>query len=194
MKIIGIGGTDGSGKDTVGEMLVERYGWFYVSVTDILREEAQKRNMPLERQSLRQISAEWRRQHGLGVLIDKALEIYKLEHTSKKLACLAIASLRNPGEVDRVHGLGGQVIWVDAEPRVRYGRIASRKRGTEDEVTFEEFLAEEQAQMQHSGDEATLNLAGVKAKADIFLENNGNDIEAFKAAAEKALKNRGIGL
>jgi cytidylate kinase len=185
MKILGISGTDGSGKDSLAEMLVERHGWQYISVTDILREEAKKRGMSLQRSILREISAEWRREKGLWVLVDKALEVYK--KNQRKYKGLVMASLRNPGEADRLHELGGQLIWVDADPEIRYNRITSRKRGTEDEVTFEEFLAEEKAQSRHSGDEATLNLSAVKAKADIHLENNGNSIEAFKKEAEQAL-------
>lgn len=185
MQIIGIGGTDGSGKDSIAQMLVERRGWIYVSVTDILREEAKKRGIPLQRNTLRLISAEWRRQHGTGVLIDKAVGVFNQRGSSAK--GLAIASLRNPGENDRVHELGGKVVWVDADPKVRYGRITARNRGTEDHVSFEEFLAEEQAQSKHSGDEATLSLSGVKEKADIYLQNNGNDIEVFKNEAEKAI-------
>jgi cytidylate kinase len=77
MKILGISGTDGSGKDSLAEMLVERHGWQYISVTDILREEAKKRGMSLQRSILREISAEWRREKGLWVLVDKALEVYK---------------------------------------------------------------------------------------------------------------------
>lgn len=42
--------------------------------------------------------------------------------------------------------------------------------------------------MKHSGDEDTLNMAGVKAICDVFLTNNGNDIEKFKDEAEKALQ------
>ena len=57
MKIIGIGGTNGSGKDTVGHMLVERYNWLFVSVSDFLREEARRRHLPVERQHLSSISA-----------------------------------------------------------------------------------------------------------------------------------------
>lgn len=187
VRIIGIGGTDGSGKDSIGQMLAQRHGWLFVSVTDILREEAKKRGIPLQRNTLRVISAEWRGQYGLGVLVDKALEIYK--KSSQKYSGLVLASLRNPGEADRVHELGGKVVWTDADPKVRYDRIMTRKRGTEDEVTFEEFLAEEKAQSHNAGDKNALSLNGVKAKADIFLENNGNDIEAFKNTVEKALVN-----
>ena len=57
-----------------------------------------------------------------------------------------------------------------------------------------QFVAEEKAEMDYGGRETALHMAAVKNKADIFLENNGNDIEAFKDTAEKALKDRGIGL
>ncbi|PJE65720.1 hypothetical protein COU91_00160 [Candidatus Saccharibacteria bacterium CG10_big_fil_rev_8_21_14_0_10_47_8] len=185
VNIIGIGGTDGSGKDTVGQLLAEKHGYLFLTVTDLLREEAKKRNLPMERQSYRQISAEWRRYHGMAVLIDYALQ--KFKSLKEKYQGLVVASLRHPAEADRIHRLGGEVVWVDADPRVRYDRITSRNRGTEDHITYEEFVAEEQAQMQHSGDQATLNLSSVRAKTDIFLTNNGNDIEKFKDAAEKAL-------
>lgn len=189
MKIIGIAGTDGSGKDSIGEVLSQN-GWKFVSVTDILRDEANKRGIRLGRDTLRQISAEWRREHGLGVLVDKAVETYKNE--DKTYDGLVLASLRNPGENDRIHELGGKVVWVDAEPEIRFERIKNRNRGSEDHVTFKEFLAEEQAQSQHAGDEATLNLTGVREKADIFLENNGHDLEAFKQTTAKTLADSGI--
>lgn len=186
MKIIGIAGTDGSGKDTVGELLADQ-GWLFVSVTDLLRYEAKRRHVPMVRSVLRGISAEWRREHGLGVLVDKALEEYRRQEDGLKLAGLAIASLRNPGEADRVHELGGQVVWIDANPKVRYERIMDRMRGTEDEVTFDEFQAEEAAQSNPSN-ALELNLPGVKAKCDIFLENNGSNLTAFKAEVVKKLE------
>ena len=186
MKLIGISGTDGSGKDSVAKVLVE-HGWLFISVSDLLREELAKRGVPLGRQNLRKLSAQWRREHGLGVLIDKAVEKFKTNGGDAKYKGLAVASLRNPGEADRVHELGGKVVWTDAKPHIRYRRLVSRMRGNEDSVTFEEFMAEEQVQMRHSGDRATLSLSGVKDLADISIENSGHDIEAFKIEAEKAL-------
>ena len=186
MKIIGIAGTNGSGKDTVGQMLAEHYGWLFISVTDILRNGLRERSLPIERKNLRNLSAEWRRQSGLGVLIDKSVEQFKTQEG--KYTGLAIASLRNPGEVDRIHELGGKVVWVDADPKLRYQRIYSRQRSTEDKKTFEQFLAEEHAEMDHhGGDEATLNMAGVKAKADIFITNDSNSLGNFKKTAKRAL-------
>ncbi len=184
LKIIGIAGTNGSGKDTIGEMLAEQYGWLFVSVSEFLREEARKRGLLVEREVLRTISTEWRRKDGVGVLVDKAVKLF--EESKNKYKGLAVVPMRNPGEAQRVKDLGGKLVWVDADPKTRYKRIYSRARSAEDDKTFEQFLAEEQSEMQHSGDEATLNMAGVKAKADIFLENN-DSLEDFKEAIQKAL-------
>jgi dephospho-CoA kinase len=185
MKIIGLSGTNGAGKDTVGEVLAERHSFMFISVTDMLREEARKRGLPVEREVLREISAEWRRQHGLGVLIDKSLEYFKSQN--KQYDGIVVASLRNPGEADRLHELGGTLVWVDADPKVRYDRIFSRQRSKEDNKTFEQFLEEEQDEMKPLGDEATLNMGAVKERADLTLANDGNDMEAFKNDAEKLL-------
>lgn len=190
MKIIGISGSNGAGKDLAGAILASKFGYYFISVTDLLRAEARKRGMPVDRESLRTISAEWRREQGLGVLINKAVEHYNELPT--EYAGLAIASLRNPGEADRVHELGGTVLWMDADPHVRYDRIqanaALRGRAEEDNKTFEQFLAEEQAEMHTSGDQATLDMSAVKAKADLTLINEFTDQDHLAAALANALQ------
>jgi cytidylate kinase len=191
MKIIGLSGTNGSGKDTIGHMLAERHNFLFVSVTDLLREEARTRGQDPTREILRTISAEWRRESGhLGVLVDKAVELYK-QVEDKYPGGLVLASMRNPGEADRIHEFGGELIWTDADPKLRYDRITShaaeRGRAGEDNRTFEQFQADEAAEMTTTGDAATLNMSAVKAKADVFISNDGNNIEAFKDEAEQAL-------
>ncbi len=192
MKIIGLSGTNGSGKDTVGHMLQERHGFLFVSVTDLLRDEARARGQEPQREILRTISAEWRRESGsLGVLVDKAVELYK-QVSEKYPGGLVLASLRNPGEVDTVHQHGGRVVWVDADQKLRYDRIAAnaaaRGRAGEDNKTFEQFQSEEAAEMTSTGDAATLNMGAVKAKADVFISNDGSDVETFKNEAESSLQ------
>jgi len=187
--IIGLSGTNGSGKDTVGHMLADKHGYLFVSVTELLRAEAKRRGVPVEREYLRQISAEWRRKSGLGVLVDKAVAEYQKD--AGKYSGVVMASLRNPGEADRLHELGGTMVWIDADPRVRYGRIQAnahhRGRSGEDDKTFEQFMTEEAAEMQSSGDSATLNMLGVKERSDIFLQNDAADLKDFQTQIERAL-------
>jgi dephospho-CoA kinase len=188
MKLIGLSGTNGAGKDSVAEVLRDNYGYYFISVTDLLREEARKRGLAVERENLRMISAEWRRESGLGVLIDKAIETYKKLGGDKNYNGLVVSSLRNPGENDTVHKLNGKVIWIDADPKIRYERIFSRQRTDEDNKTYEQFLIEEQAEMNHEGDKATLSLLGVKQKSDITLINEGSKISELEKMIENQIK------
>jgi cytidylate kinase len=190
MKLFGIAGTNGAGKDSVAEMLAERHGFLFAGATEMFLDELKARGWPPDREHKSKLSAEWRREFGMGVIVDKAVEMFNKAGGQYK--GLIVGSLRHPGEADRVHELGGKMIWVDAEPRVRYDRIQaalSQREGTHVEagLTFEEFLAEQEREMHPTGDAATLNISAVKERSDIFIENNGNDIKTFKDQAEKAL-------
>lgn len=189
--IIGIAGTNGSGKDSIGGLLASRHDYLFVSVTDLLRDELKRRNLPLAREYMRELSAEWRRKRGLGVLVDKAIAL--LDNNPGTYQGLAIASLRNPGEADSVHQYGGIVLWVDADPRIRYDRVQTNLRGhdrlVDDVKTFGEFLSDEEAEMYHpaGSDGATLSMSAVKSKSDIFLTNNGDDLNDLSAQLDSLL-------
>lgn len=187
MKIIGHSGTNGSGKDTFADYLGEKHHYFVGSATKMLADELERRGEPTDREHKSALSAEWRRQYGMSAIVDKAYEYYKAHES--EYDGMIVGSLRHPGEVDKIHELGGTMVWFDADPRVRYDRIQSnaavRNRPAEDNKTFEEFLAEQEREMHPVGDHATLNMAAVKERADITIENNGNDIGEFlKNAAE----------
>lgn len=186
-RLFGIAGTNASGKDTLGKYMARTYGLRFISVTEVLREEARKRSLPVTRNNLRAISAEWRRANGLGVLVDRAVEAY--ENDQGEAVGLVMASLRNPGETERLHALGGLQIWLDADPAFRYERLQRVDRGRydEDHKTFEAFLADEAAEMAPEGDDATLDGAGVKAMADIYLYNNHPNESTFFAYVSKEL-------
>lgn len=188
MKIIGIGGTNGSGKDVLSEILAEDYGWSFISVSrDLIIPELKRRGLPLERENMAALTAEWNRAQR-GAVIDRAIERFNELSNTKTYDGLVISSIRHPWEADRIHELGGRIVWVDADPRIRYERVASRGQGDKDKKSFEQFITEEHREMTHSGDEATLNWQGVKDRADIFLSNDTDNIEDFKQSAQKALE------
>ncbi len=189
--LIGISGTNGAGKDTVGHILAEKFGYLFVSVTDSLREEAKRRGLEPARENLRVVSADWRREFGLAVLVDKTIEQQKDAVEGK--SGLVIASLRNPAEADRVHELGGTVLWIDADPKVRYDRVqanaATRDRAAEDNKTFEQFIAEEQAEMHRSAgaDSATLDMSAVKDRADKVIINEFSTPDSLASELQSLL-------
>lgn len=189
IQIIGVAGTNGSGKDTVMQLLSSKYEYLFVSATDLLTAELERRGDPTDREHKSALSAEWRREYGMGVIVQKAYETWEQQATTYK--GVVVGSLRHPGEADAIHELGGTMIWVDADPRVRYERIQAnaieRGRAAEDAVSYEDFLAQEEREMHPVGDAATLDMSSVKERCDLFLDNGGADIDTFQQSVEQTL-------
>lgn len=191
MKIIGIGGTNGSGKDTLGKIIAEHFDYVFLSLTETLRDEAKSRGWPPDRKATRTISQEWREEHGLAVLVQMMIKKHEASDQADK--GLATSSLRNGGEPDYIHEQGGLVIWIDAPVQTRYERVVSNKRegrAVDDQKTLEEFIQDEKIEMYgKEGDEETaLRTIDVKNKADIFLENTASSVEEFEAYCLETLK------
>ena len=190
--LIGLAGTNGSGKDTVGRILADDYGFCFISVSDILRDELRRRGLPLSREQMRTLSAAWRREHGQGVLVEMALKMFATQ--ADRFAGLALASLRNPGEADAVHAHAGLVIWIDANPELRYRRLqinaAARgeQRAIDDRKSFAAFMHDEAAEMHSIGGDAnTLSMDDVKTKCDLTIINDSDDLEKLKTALRQQL-------
>lgn len=187
-RIIGLAGTNGAGKDSVGALLADYYNYRFISFSDEFRAECERRGLPTTRPNTRAISAEWRRKYGLAVMVDRALATYKKDAGGS--AGVVIANLRNPYEADRVHELGGIVVWVDGDPQVRYKRVRASGRGrADDERTFEQFLQDEADEMHPpaGGDAANLNMAAVKERADITIMNDSDSLEQLRKDVTAAL-------
>jgi cytidylate kinase len=190
--IIGLSGTNGSGKDTVGILLSKKHKFLFISVSDLLRDELKKRGLTTERENMRTLSAEWRREFGLAVLVDRAVATFN-QTKPGAYAGLVMASLRNPYEARRVHELGGTMVWVDADPKVRYRRVQANKRAGragDDNKGFEQFLADEQIEMNKSaaGDDAELDIQAVHEQCDHTLINNFSDIADLEAHITSLLR------
>jgi cytidylate kinase len=191
LQVIGLAGTNGSGKDTIGHLLVKSHGYMFVTVTDLLRAEAARRSLKTEREVLRAISSQWRRELGLGVLVDKAIAEY--EKNADDYEGVVIASLRNPGEADRIHEFDGTMLWIDGDPRIRYERIqanaSQRNRAEEDNKSFAEFQAEELIEMYPpvGSDSASLNMSEVKNRCDATIINDTQDLDVLQQAIELVL-------
>lgn len=173
-KIIGIAGTNGAGKDTLGELLVELQNYKFVSVSDILREELTKQGIPHEREHMRALSTKWASEHGPAVLSVKTIDAYVEEEKREGYSGLAIGSIRRVAEAKAVHAEGGVVIWVDADRRTRYDRLQKSNRGRdEDQQSYEEWSKQEDLEMHPiGGDPNALNMAALRDVVDIKVDNN----------------------
>lgn len=184
-EIIGIAGTNASGKDTLAHMRAEITGCQHVTVSDILRRHLMAEGVPLERKNLSDLSRQWRSESGdYGILVTRTISAYLGEKALMGFNGLSVVSLRHPDEAERVQEHDGKVIWVDADPMKRYMRIRSNDRGRiDDDKTFEEFLAEEQQDMNpgEDNDPARVNMGAVREVADIHITNNYSNLAKYRS-------------
>lgn len=183
--IIGISGTFGSGKDSLAEYLYSKYNLLHISTSDIVREFARKQYNSTDRPILRKVANELRQSYGSAVMVEKAFDRYK--NASKSYNGLLVSAIRTIGEANKIHQLGGVMVFVDAPIDVRYKRIIQRKRDEEANVSFEEYKKREEAELSGGNRDDVQNLNAVRDICDLLLINNKTK-EDFYEKAEKGLK------
>lgn len=183
-EIIGIAGTNASGKDTLAHMRAEISGCQHVTVSDILRRHLITQGIPLERKNLSDLSRQWRQETGdYGTLVTRTISAYLGEKALMGFTGLSVVSLRHPQEAERIKDHDGKVIWIDADPITQYTRISSVNRSRiDDNKSFEEFLAEEEQDMNpgEDNDPARVNMSAVKEIADIHITNNYSTLTEYR--------------
>ena len=180
-EIVGISGTSGAGKDTTGNLLT-KYGYLFVSGSDILRAELDIQKKEHTRENLRTLSAKWHREFGPDYLIHRTVELYQEKKRLHDYKGLAIGSIRRPAEAKVIQSQGGMVLWLDADRTVRFDRIQAAHRGrAEDAATFEQWCRDEDAEMTPPADDdgSALNMAGVRDMADVKIDNSFEDERHF---------------
>ena len=164
--IIGVTGTNGAGKGTVVDYLVQEKGFKHYSARDFLVEEIERRGMPVDRNSMNIVGNDLRAKNGPAYVIEQLFA--RAQETGGDAV---IESVRAVGEAEFLRANGVKLLTVDADPRVRYERVVGRGTGT-DKVDFETFIAQEERELT-STDPTKHNMLGVMERADYKLENNG---------------------
>lgn len=177
--IIGITGTNGAGKGTVGQYLAQKHGFNYFSARDVWNEEIARRGLVSDRNTMREVANDLRAQHGSHYFAEGALE------RAKRLGGNSIfESIRTVGEAQYLKSHGALLWAVDANRHARYERAILRGSET-DKVSFEQFCEQEDREMQNT-DPARQNISAVMMLADAVLTNNGTR-EELHEQVEQAL-------
>lgn len=168
MNIIGITGTLGAGKGTIVEYLIHKFNFHHYSVRGYLIEEANRRGLPINRDTFVVVANDLRAHHSPSYITD---ELFK-QAESKGFDAI-IESVRTPGEVESLRKNPHFVLLaVDADPKIRYKRIVSRNSET-DHVSFDTFMENERREMS-STDPNCQNVGKCMQMADFVLQNNGD--------------------
>ena len=165
--IIGITGTDGAGKGTVVEYLVEKKEFAYYSARQIWVDEINRRGLEVRRENMRIVANDLRRQHGNDYLVTAYLKRLKEEKPENTI----IESIRATAEAQTLKANGGILLAVDADQHLRYERIVGRASES-DRVTFAQFVAHEALEM-NDPDPNGMQKEAVMKMADYTILNNG---------------------
>src|SRR3989338_8524530 len=176
MKIIGITGLIGSGKDAVSQYLAEKYGYEVIGMGDIVREISREIGRTNGRDDLQKTQKE---------IVEKYGWEYFAEHVVKKILKnkwnkVVINGIRRPQDaiVPKKHfGKNIVILLIDAPPKVRYERLKQRKREGDPE-TFEEFMRQEKNEIKLFNIEETLKYYDHK------IENTGDVKKLYKTIDE----------
>jgi dephospho-CoA kinase len=166
MKVIGVVGDIGSGKDEVLKHLRNRYGVPYISTGDIVRQMAQQEGVVGTRENLEAISRRCFTEIGRGCFVRMAGQ--EIQKRGWKIA--GISGVRSPDDVavmKEMFGDGFILVRVDIkDPAIRFERV--RLRGERrDPLTLEAF------QEQDKNEEREFQISRAEALADYCLDNSG---------------------
>lgn len=193
MKIFGIGGLPRSGKDTLAELFME-HGYFGVSLGDIVRNIARVRHAdkpePISVTNMTETSNFLRSTKGPDFALKEAIELFEKAGGEQKYKGLVVFSVRAPIEADFILEHGGEVVWVETTDEIRLLRANMYRREGEDEHTLEAMKAQEALQEKPQKGipaEVQMSTSYIHSHATIMLDNNSNDVEAFKRDAFKLL-------
>lgn len=141
--IIGLTGKNAAGKGETAKYL-QKKGFFYYSLSDIIREEAAKRGMEHSRENLINLGNELREKHGPRYLAEQISNKIKSQLKQNKSQDFVIDSIRSPFEANEL-GKNKEftLVGIEAPVEVRFKRLLDRNR-LGDAKTLEEFRQHEQ--------------------------------------------------
>jgi dephospho-CoA kinase len=182
MKLIGLCGKIGAGKDALADYVVKKHKYNKIVMSDIITEELKTNGRPVNREEMQKITREYKANFGKGVWAKKSIEYAR----KKGWRRVAITGIRDSEEVKvfrRELGKDFLLVCVTADDNIRCERLKSRG-SAKDIKTLEEFEAQEKKEAE------IFDLYDKFEKiADVVLTNNTSMIEFF-AKVELLLKEK----
>jgi dephospho-CoA kinase len=185
IKVVGLTGTMGSGKQTVMQLIMKRVSCYHVTLSDVIRGEIEKKRGEMSREVLQNMGNEMRQKYG-----NHILALLAIEYLPRDKNMIVVDGIRNPGEVEylkKKFGSDFSLISVDAPAEARFQRIQGRK-DPKDPQTLEEFKKAD-ARDKGQGEPPHGQHVGACVKmADFKITNSGTPKQLGQQVAEVTQK------
>lgn len=172
VKIIGIVGLVGAGKDTAASYLKNKYNYEIISYSDLVHEKVKEENLVPTRENLQKIAKKYRELYGMDyfarLAVEKAVKALATGHEK-----IILKELRKKEDVEypKKYFKNFYVIEIYADQKIRFERLKKRK-SSKDPATWEEFLKQEE-------NEKLLGFHEALQYADFIINNNGSLEELY---------------
>ena len=166
---IGLTGYMGSGKGELAKILQKR-GFKYISLSDIVREEAKNKHLPPTRENLVKIGNGLRQKYGAGILGKRVRETIE-----KSKSNFVIDGIRNPGEIQELQQLDKfYLIGIFAPAETIINRILKRGRAGEKKISRAEIEKNLSREMGKEESETGQQISKCLDDADFIINNCGS--------------------
>ncbi len=187
--ILGILGLNGSGKDTVADYMVKKYGFAHEDFGQEIRDELKVLGKNhLDRNEMVVLANERRAELGGDYWAKRLIAKHPNEEN------LVITSIRNPVEVAFLKSKGTVLVEVFTDIKTRYARTVERVKSDPnahgDISSFEDFKAKEERELK-SMDPAKQQLLVCIESAQYRLSNNGS-LEELKEKIDVLMQKLGF--
>lgn len=164
--LIGVMGEKGSGKETVGDLIIKNLSNKKVErirSSDVLGDTLKQWGIPLNRHNLQYLAIIMNKEFGPETLSNAVKK--RMEEIDAEV--IIFDGIRWPADIRLLRSFNkNKLIYVTASPEIRYERVKARKQKVgEGQATFEQFLEEEKA-------ETEIYIGEIGNGADVKIDNS----------------------
>lgn len=184
MKIIGVIGFIGSGKNEFSDYIISKYRYMTIDYGDIIRDLATQIGKTHNRYDLQDTQREFAEKRGLEFFGSEVVRKIKENKWEK----IVLTGIRRPEDFDvpkKIYEDDMIVVFVDADEKTRFNRLKARN-SPRDPQTFDEFCVHEDREF-----EMFPYLRELSEKADYHIDNNGT-IEELREHINQFMKAHGL--